>query len=534
MYQSMARHPQDSVLPMAAAFGRIKGESTNLQDPVVDGYISEDATPWAKQFKDDFDYWCAAIDDVDAAFAECGYRYFHVFTDPHMKEQFLALDPTILRAWEQTVMIPATTLPDTVTSMDHTTLPTQSYQCPHCDQSFPTFRQLRTHESTKHDIRCAATLFTPTNCCPNCNTIFASQASAIQHLKNSMSKGYCTSNRAHNLQQLKAPTHLHCAYCAALDPENTHMYDSLDSLCRHIKTTHLFDLPVHSKNGKHPEAGEEKARKKRRTRRLRGKKRETKRQADPDENKTKKQKTEGMLYGASSFEQSPGEDLDFFPAIGEDLEACCTPNPDHSEDLDFFPVVGEDPEAYCAPDSGHKTKKQRTEEMPLGASSFEQSTGETPEDSHISDADATQPPEKKIRTSEACTLSTQNAVTTEQTRTRIRGKSTPYNKHITQANNITIAHATPPPAPKTIQKAIVHQKALVTRGDLVATSKYYQHHKSLGHTPKRIQQVTGTQKKRLLQESGLPANMHTQVFLVQDKSVQFKKQKHERSLNPPS
>ena len=293
----MARHPQDSVLPMAAAFGRIKGESTNLQDPVVDGYISEDATPWAKQFKDDFDYWCAAIDDVDAAFAECGYRYFYVFTDPHMKEQFLALDPTILRAWEQTVMIPATTLPDTVTSMDHTTLPTQSYQCPHCDQSFPTFRQLRTHESTKHDIRCAATLFTPTNCCPNCNTIFASQASAIQHLKNSMSKGYCTSNRAHNLQQLKAPTHLHCAYCAALDPENTHMYDSLDSLCRHIKTTHLFDLPVHSKNGKHPEAGEEKARKKRRTRRLRGKKRETKRQADPDENKTKKQKPRGCPRG---------------------------------------------------------------------------------------------------------------------------------------------------------------------------------------------------------------------------------------------
>ena len=176
-----------------------------------------------------------------------------------------------------------------------------------------------------------------------------------------------------------------------------------------------------------------------------------------------------MLYGASSFEQSPGEDLDFFPVIGEDLEACCTPDPDPCEDLDFCPAAGK-----------------------------------APEDSHISDADATQPPEKKIRTSEACTLSTQNAVTTEQTRTRFRGKSTPYNKHITQANNITIAHATPPPAPKTIQKAIVHQKALVTRGDLVATSKYYQHHKSLGHTPKHIQQVTGTQTKTSLTRKWAP------------------------------
>ena len=190
--------------------------------------------------------------------------------------------------------------------------------------------------------------------------------------------------------------------------------------------------------------------------------------------KTKKQRTEEMPHGASSFEQSTGEDLDFFPVIGEDLEACCTPDPDPCEDLDFCPAAGK-----------------------------------APEDSHITDADATQPPEKKIRTSEACTLSTQNAVTTEQTRTRIRGKSTPYNKHITQANNITIAHATPPPAPKTIQKAIVHQKALVTRGDLVATSKYYQHHKSLGHTPKRIQQVTGTQKNDSYKKVGsLPTCTH--------------------------
>ena len=45
MYQSMARHPQDSVLPMAAAFGRMKGESMHLQEPIVDGYVSEDAPP---------------------------------------------------------------------------------------------------------------------------------------------------------------------------------------------------------------------------------------------------------------------------------------------------------------------------------------------------------------------------------------------------------------------------------------------------------------------------------------------------------
>ena len=50
----MTKHPDDSVLPMAAAFGKIQGESQNIQDPVVDGYITADATPWAKQFQQDF------------------------------------------------------------------------------------------------------------------------------------------------------------------------------------------------------------------------------------------------------------------------------------------------------------------------------------------------------------------------------------------------------------------------------------------------------------------------------------------------
>ena len=41
---------------MAAAFGKMKGESCHLQDPIIDGYVTEDATPWAMQFQDDFDY----------------------------------------------------------------------------------------------------------------------------------------------------------------------------------------------------------------------------------------------------------------------------------------------------------------------------------------------------------------------------------------------------------------------------------------------------------------------------------------------
>ena len=52
----------------------------------------------------------------------------------------------------------------------------------------------------------------------------------------------------------------------------------------------------------------------------------------------------------------------------------------------------------------------------------------------------------------------------------------------------------------------------------MSTSKYYQYHKAMGHTPQHIQQVSGKQKTRLLAESGLPTHMHKQIYLIQDKS----------------
>ena len=65
----------------------------------------------------------------------------------------------------------------------------------------------------------------------------------------------------------------------------------------------------------------------------------------------------------------------------------------------------------------------------------------------------------------------------------------------------------------------------------MATSKYFKHHESLGHLPKRIKQVNTNHKKRLLLDSGLPVNnLNTQnVFVIQDKSIQYKKQKYKQA-----
>ena len=66
--------------------------------------------------------------------------------------------------------------------------------------------------------------------------------------------------------------------------------------------------------------------------------------------------------------------------------------------------------------------------------------------------------------------------------------------HIIQKDNITIAHTTP--LTTTTNKTITTTKntVQVARGDLLSTSKYYQYHKAMGHTPQHIQQVSDKQK----------------------------------------
>ena len=85
---------------------------------------------------------------------------------------------------------------------------------------------------------------------------------------------------------------------------------------------------------------------------------------------------------------------------------------------------------------------------------------------------------------------------------------------------------------QTTRASIIHKHAFITRGDLLATPKYFQQHKALGHLPQNIIQVSGVNKKRLLSESGIAYQADKRVYLIQDKSVQYKKAKntHDRHL----
>ena len=85
-------------------------------------------------------------------------------------------------------------------------------------------------------------------------------------------------------------------------------------------------------------------------------------------------------------------------------------------------------------------------------------------------------------------------------RKRLRKKTTPNAMHIIQRDNITIAHATPLTKPnRTIirkQHQQTHPYVQITRGELLSTSKYYQYHKAMGHTPQHKQLYLIQEKRK--------------------------------------
>ena len=78
---------------------------------------------------------------------------------------------------------------------------------------------------------------------------------------------------------------------------------------------------------------------------------------------------------------------------------------------------------------------------------------------------------------------------------RLRKKTTPNPMHIMQNNNITVAYATPLTTTTNRPITTIRHNAQITRDDLLSTSKYYQYHKAMGHTPQHIQHISGRQKK---------------------------------------
>ena len=198
-------------------------------------------------------------------------------------------------------------------------------------------------------------------------------------------------------------------------------------------------------------------------------------------------------------------------------EEACTIDPD------LLPLHGEKPET--------KRRKDWTHVNGIWTKSSEQDP-DIPADIPEKDPDIrANLPEQKTELTE--NVLAKGMVTTPPLK-RLRKKTTPNPMYIMQNNNITVAYATPLITTTSRTTTTTQHNAQITRGDLLSTSKYYQYHKAMGHTPQHIQHVPGRQTKRLLAESGLPTHMHKQVYLIHDKSARTKKQKTKNALTVTS
>ena len=99
-------------------------------------------------------------------------------------------------------------------------------------------------------------------------------------------------------------------------------------------------------------------------------------------------------------------------------------------------------------------------------------------------------------------------------------------KQLQQENNIRVAYNYVESNSSTQQVACHQAKAIVTRGDLLATSTYFKYHSDMGHVPDVVVTTTSHRRKRLLAQSNLAEQIQTttQVYIMKDLSKRRKTQ----------
>ena len=193
-YQAWARRPQHHTQILSAFFGKMKIEPhpTTLGDQLCEG-----ANPWAHRFLEDLKCF-AEHDDAAASLLDIvGDSVLMIFTDEQCREDFLILDPTIIRAKLTSACIPP---PGWINYEDQSLIDCEideadkPWTCDSCvDQliSFRTKKQLLAHARTMHSYRDLAAQITITNQCCFCMSTFSSRAGAIQHVKQMFKSHNC-------------------------------------------------------------------------------------------------------------------------------------------------------------------------------------------------------------------------------------------------------------------------------------------------------------------------------------------------------
>ena len=114
-------------------------------------------------------------------------------------------------------------------------LPNKDEEAQQCGKEFRTYKALAAHIRARHGEASKYYLYTVTNQCPFCMTVFATKNIAAWHVKKACThpKGTCRPDRAWWMWPLKTPRSLKCTTCEDIE------FGTLEELQWHIRTQHL-------------------------------------------------------------------------------------------------------------------------------------------------------------------------------------------------------------------------------------------------------------------------------------------------------
>lgn len=214
MYQSWAKRPEQFVQPITAVFGTLridKARGLLRCDPDDDG-LGPTPTPWALQLVQDLLH-LDAVDSLHPWLQDVVLHPLRLFIVNAVREVFVAIDVTVLRAKEWTMCIPpADYFPEPKDDASSTALATPC-QRDECQAAFATYGGLATHVRFRHNrIHEVAGLVT-SNQCPWCMTTFSCRRAAARHLTNAVKSGTCREGRTKWEYPVIIPPVLQCPVC---------------------------------------------------------------------------------------------------------------------------------------------------------------------------------------------------------------------------------------------------------------------------------------------------------------------------------
>ena len=239
LWQAVARCPHKHVQLLAAVFGRFSFETLPTLD--CHGRLAHGCNPWAVQFQQDIQA-LGEVDDGVRLVQDLAGSCVRMFTD--LREQFMAVDCTVLRRQFLCVAIPPPGFQDTI----HPTVPDVlleadlQFACDCklddgsiCSAKFASRHALAVHKfftkNGTHGQNSVAYQAAVSNVCPWCRCIFVDKRCAKQHIQRSFKHGRCKGKGCTTVHQIQPVDDMSCPYCQA-------EHDTMDGLLQCI-TTHV-------------------------------------------------------------------------------------------------------------------------------------------------------------------------------------------------------------------------------------------------------------------------------------------------------